>query len=86
LASRNPAPVGGSETKQLPGWRTPAYAVWLAGALDHIAACEYQVGQAARDLGLSTGKLVHELSRHSRVWDAVNHARAERDLPPLSRR
>jgi predicted TIM-barrel fold metal-dependent hydrolase len=85
LAGRNPEPPPTADG-QLPGWRTPAYAAWLATALDHVAACDCHVGQAARKLGLSTGKLVHELARHSRVWDAVNQARAERGLPPLARR
>ena len=76
-----PRPVG-----SLPGWRSPEYAAWLAHAVDLLAASGYQVGEAARGLGLGTGGLVHELGRVSRVWDAVAHAREERGLPPLAKR
>jgi predicted TIM-barrel fold metal-dependent hydrolase len=86
LASRNPNPEATNQSASLPGWRSPEYAAWLATALDHLAACGYQVGQAARELGMSTGKLVHEFGRHSRVWDAVNHARGDQGMPPLARR
>ena len=85
MSSRCPTPRP-EPAARLPGWRTPEYAAWLARALDQLTASGYQVGNAARNLALSTGKLVHELARNSRVWDAVNHARAERGLPPLARR
>lgn len=85
LAVRNPAPVA-EPTASLPGWRTPAYALWLARALDHLAAHGYQVGPPARTLEIATGRLVHELARHSRIWDTVNQARGERGLPPLAKR
>lgn len=85
LAIRNPAPAAEPATA-IPGWRSPAYALWLARALDHLAANGYQVGPAARALAVSTGHLVHEMARHSRIWDAVNQARTERGLPPLTKR
>lgn len=84
LGVRCPTPP--AVATQIPGWRTPEYALWLAHALDHLALNDYQVGPVARILDISTGTLVHELARHSRIWDAVNQARTDRGLPPLAKR
>lgn len=85
LGVRCPSPPA-APASGIPGWRTPGYALWLAHALDHLALNDYQVGPVARTLDVSTGTLVHELARHSRIWDAVNLARTDRGLPPLTRR
>jgi predicted TIM-barrel fold metal-dependent hydrolase len=85
LAIRNPEPAA-EPAAAIPGWRSPEYALWLARALDHLAANGYQVGPAARAVDVSTGHLVHELARYTRIWDTVNQARTEQGLPALTKR
>jgi Protein chain release factor B len=55
----------------------------LAEALDRLAATDWDVGRAARLLGVSTTQLVRFLKLEPRAMDQLNTARRERGLKPL---
>ena len=55
----------------------------LAEALDHLAAEEYDIGNAAHRLHLSTSQLVKLLKRNPKSLLAVNGRRKERGLSQL---
>ncbi|MFW5802462.1 MAG: peptide chain release factor family protein [Verrucomicrobiota bacterium] len=63
--------------------RSPEYCLWVAQILDVLAANGWSVGDAARTVGVSTGKLVKCLAADPDVWQIVNSARAEAGLNPL---
>jgi hypothetical protein len=56
----------------------------LADAFDVLAARGFRVGDAARDMGISTGRLVRVLSRDKTVWRKLNEFRAAAGLGPLT--
>lgn len=66
-----------------PGLRNPKYPLWQAGLLDHLDACGYQVGQVAKKLGSSTGRLVKLLANDPEIWSYVNRQRERIELKPL---
>ncbi|HAR64890.1 MAG TPA: hypothetical protein DCR55_01555 [Lentisphaeria bacterium] len=70
-----------------PNWQlslaNPAYPLLIAHVLDAVQEAEGAVGDTARAIGLSTGKLIRLLHRDSAVWQAVNRVRAEHELHPL---
>lgn len=63
--------------------RSPEYCLWLAQTLDVLAANGWSVGDAARAIGASTGKLVKRLAADPDAWQIVNAARADAELKPL---
>ena len=52
----------------------------LAEALDAVAACEFDVKQAAERLGCSSSQLLKFLKQESEAWQFVNQQRAVRKL------
>ncbi len=61
------------------------YAGFLAHLLDVLAHNDWAVGEAAKALGISTGKLIRTLAQDPRAWNAVNQARAGIGLVNLRR-
>ncbi|HEY4233528.1 MAG TPA: peptide chain release factor-like protein [Lacipirellulaceae bacterium] len=55
----------------------------LAEALDAVEAAEFDVGAAAKSLGITTSQLVRFLQDEPPAWTAVNAARRQRGLRPL---
>jgi len=58
-------------------WRIVQY------VLDVLDGCEMSVGDAARQLGISTGNLIRFLKKDDHVWAQANQMRQERGLTPL---
>jgi len=65
------------------GKKDRRYAGFIAHLLDVIADHNWSVGQSAKALGISTGKLVRILAKDPHVWKAVNQARVKLDLIKL---
>jgi len=65
-----------------PAQKNHAYARWVAVVLDVLTEEEFRVGDAARRLGVGTGRLGRDLGRDGRLWQHVN---AERQRIGLSR-
>lgn len=63
--------------------RNALYPLMAATILDALEKHDYQVSDAAKDLGLSTGKLIKILSHGPKLWAKVNRERQSRDLHPL---
>lgn len=59
------------------------YPVFVARVLDALAQQEWRVGDAARALGLSTGKLNRALFRDHQLWAHVNRERQRAGFAPL---
>ncbi len=67
------------------GKKDRRYAGFIAHLLDILAHYEWAVGEAAKALGISTGKLVRILAKDSHAWNTVNQARAKLGLVNLRR-
>ena len=67
------------------GKKDRRYAGFIAHLLDVIAHHDWVVGQSARALNISTGKLIRILAKDSHAWNAVNQSRANLDLVNLRR-
>ena len=65
------------------GRKDRRYPRFIAVVLDALAANGWAVGDAARQLGTSTGRLVRTLAQDPQVWDCVNHARQKLNLVNL---
>ena len=66
-----------------PAPRNPLHAPWLATILDALHDCEYRIGDAARLLEVSTGRLSRELKKDGQLWQHLNRCRQQRGLAPL---
>jgi hypothetical protein len=66
-----------------PGAKARIYPAFVAAVIDALHTSEYRVGDAAKLLGISTGKLVRALADDTTVWAKVNQEREKRDLKPL---
>lgn len=65
------------------GRKDHRYPAFVAAILDHLEAHNYAVGDAARALGLSTGRLIRTLAADPPLWTKVNQERQRRALHPL---
>lgn len=65
--------------------RSLEYLRGVAALLDVVAAADYAVGAAARDLGVTTGALVSAITADQRLLRHVNQERARLELKPLRR-
>lgn len=63
--------------------KSPEYCLWVAHLLDLMASADWSVGDAARTMGQSTGRLVKLLAADSDLWQTVNEARTAAGLRPL---
>ncbi len=63
--------------------RAVQYPRYAAVLLDALWTADYRVREAARTLGLSTGRLVRCLSKNTTLWQIVNRERRSRGLKPL---
>ncbi len=61
------------------------YPLFVACLLDHILNHEWQVSEAAKSLGLSTGKLVKILAKDDTLWQHINAERQKLNLKQLRR-
>jgi len=57
--------------------------LWTARALDVIEGCDLRIGDAAKLIGTSTGRLVRWLSRDPHLWQHVNDRRRQAGLTVL---
>ena len=72
-------------------WNTPwnmgkndrRYPQFIAHILDALALSDYRVGDTAKNLQISTGKLTRILSNDSNLWKFVNEKRDQLGLKPL---
>ena len=63
--------------------RSLEYLAGIAALLDVLAAADCAVGEAARELGVTTGALVKAVTADDRVLRHVNQERARLELKPL---
>lgn len=75
-----PPPVGDLAR---PGRKDQRYPLWTACVLDCLETNEFRVGDAARQLGSSTARLVKDLAQDPKLWQAVNDRRRDAGLPAL---
>jgi hypothetical protein len=68
------------------GRRDARYPATVAGVFDAIEECAWQIGDAARALGVSTSALARFLERDAVVWRAVQERRQAAGLSPLRAR
>jgi hypothetical protein len=59
------------------------YLAMVGWVLDHLQAHDWAVGDTARSIGTTTGKLIDFLQRDSALWTHVNRKRAEAGLGTL---
>ena len=89
LECRLPVPPGPDTELWTGSWalgrKDRRYAGFLSHVLDVLEHNEWAVGEAARALGISTGKLVRILSHDPQAWNAVNKARGKIGLVNLRR-
>ncbi len=67
------------------GKKDRRYAGFIAHVFDVLAHNDWAVGEAAKALGISTGKLVRTLAHDPQAWNAVNQERAKLELVNLRR-
>ena len=67
------------------GRKDRRYAGFLAHVFDVLEHNEWAVGEAAKALGISTGKLVRILAHDPPAWNTANQARAKLGLVNLRR-
>lgn len=63
--------------------RNSQYPCLLAAIFDALHACNFSVGDAGKQLGISTGKLIKLLSRDKEAWQIVNAERQKCGLSSL---
>lgn len=89
LEIREPVPPGPDTELWQGSWKLGKkdrrYAGFLAHVLDVLDHNDWAVGEAARSMGTSTGKLIRILSHDPQAWNAVNNARAKLELVNLRR-
>ena len=66
-----------------PSEKNPDYPLWLGAVLDWLEADGYRIGDTARRLGLSTGRLARLLAEDPGLWRHINQERSRRGLKPL---
>ncbi|MBN2450221.1 MAG: peptide chain release factor-like protein [Lentisphaeria bacterium] len=66
-----------------PALRTTDHPVWMAHLLDILAEESFRVSEAARRLGVSTGRLVRDIASDPALWQTVNAGRVTAGLAPL---
>lgn len=81
LSLRQPARAWEGEWKIAAG--NPRYPLFAACLADALEAAAWQVGEAARLLGTSTGKLVRLLGDEPQLWSLLQRERQKRGLKPL---
>ena len=84
LSVRNSEPGKWTDSWKI-GRKDKRYARLIAVVLDVLGAHEWAVGGAAKQLGLSTGRLVRFLAHDPQVWDRVNQERQRANLITLRR-
>ena len=83
LQWREPLPSDFAGLPAKPSRKNKSFPQWVALALDLLAANDWQVGNAARQGGTSTGRFVKDLADDQGVWEEVNRQRQALGLKPL---
>lgn len=65
------------------GRKDARYPAFIATMLDALHVTEYKAGDAARQLDISTGRLVRLLASDPKLWAHVNEERERIGLKPL---
>ncbi len=70
-------------TAPIPSIKNDAYIQWIAVLLDHLNEHNFSVAETAAALGMSTSKLVKEMSKTTALWQHVNSERTARGFSQL---
>ncbi len=82
LQVRDPHPRGWKGPLKI-GRKDRRYPLFVAILLDALSHFGFQLGDASKALGISTGRLVRILAADEELWAKVNAERQAHDLHPL---
>ena len=63
--------------------KNPRFPLLLATVVDHLEEQNYQVSEAAKGLGITTGALNKFMKKFPQLWQFVNQERQKRNLKSL---